>query len=162
MQVRAMHIHELEPVIDLHLEGLDQELQLLNQVFPGKQVDYSGRDQLTQLLQQVLQSGEGEIFIAVDENIKGDAKYVGYCLVTKKVYPVEEPKICGCINGIYVKDGYKRKGLGQKLFDKSLNWLRQEKVTYLELYHMINDPRAKAFWEKMGFTKVQYNCARKL
>lgn len=157
MQVREMVMSEIESVIDLHLEGLKEELDLLNTVFPGRSIDYNGREQLGKLLTQVIHVGEGRIFVAADGQ-----NYAGYCLVTKKVYPVENPKLCGCINGIYVRDAYKRQGLGSKLFEASLNWLRSEKVTYLELYHMINDERATAFWEKMGFMRIQLNCARRI
>lgn len=147
----------MEPVIDLHLEGLKQELDLLSQIFAGKAVDYEGREQLNRLLTQVIHVGEGQIFIAIDAD-----KPVGYCLVTKKVYPVEKPRLCGCINGIYVQELHKRQGLGTQLFNAAMGWLSREGVTYLELYHMINDERATAFWKKMGFLQVQLNCARKI
>jgi GNAT superfamily N-acetyltransferase len=157
MQIREMFLTELEAVMDLHLEGLEQELALMNLIFPGKSVDYSGRDQLNRLLTQVVTTGEGQIIVAIDQG-----KYAGYCLVTKKVYPVEKPKLCGCINGIYVKEPYKRQGVGTKLFQDAVSWLKREGVTYLELYHMINDERATSFWQKMGFKPVQLNCAMKL
>lgn len=157
MQVREMVLSEIEAVIDLHLEGLKEEIDLLSSVFPGRSIDYGGRGQLNKLLTQVIQVGEGQIFVAVDGH-----SYAGYCLVTKKVYPVENPKFCGCINGIYVSDSYKRQGLGRELFEASLAWLKSEGVTYLELYHMINDERATAFWKKMGFMQIQLNCARRV
>jgi GNAT superfamily N-acetyltransferase len=61
-----------------------------------------------------------------------------------------------------VRDPYKRRGLGSQLFEASLLWLKSEGVTYLELYHMINDERATAFWKKMGFMQIQLNCARRI
>lgn len=157
MQVREMIMGEMSSVIELHLEGLQQELDLLNRIFPGKSVDYKGREQLGKLLTQILNGGEGQIFVATEAQ-----KYVGYCLVTKKVYPVEFPKLCGCINGIYVRDDFKRHGIGTKLFQESVQWLKRSNVTYLELYHMINDERATSFWRKMGFIHVQVNCAKKI
>lgn len=155
--IREMKMDELQAVIDLHLEGLEQELILLNRVFPGKSMDKSGRDQLARLLTQVLNVGEGRIFVALD-----GAACVGYCLVTKKVYPVESPRLCGCVNGLYVRDAYRRQKVGTKLFDDGMAWLKKEGVSYVELYHMLNDARATEFWQRMGFTPVQMNCAKKI
>lgn len=155
--VREMILGELAPVMDLHLEGLDKELVLLNQIFPGKSVNYEGRDTLAKLLTQIIQSREGQVFVALS-----GTDYAGYCLVTKKVYPVEFPKFCGCINGIYIRENFRRHKLGSRLFQSAVDWLRAEGVTYLELYHMINDERAAAFWRYVGFTPIQFNCAMKI
>lgn len=145
----------MDAVIDLHLEGLTQEMALLNEVVSGKSVNRDGRGELTRLLGHVLDSREGRAFVALDGTL-----YAGYCLVTKKVYPVETPKICGCVNGLYIREAYRKQGLGRKLFQAGIAWLKTEGVSYLELYHMINDPRAATFWNKMGFTPIQYGCAR--
>lgn len=157
MQIREMKIEELAGVIDLHLEGLEQELVLLNRIFPGKSMDRGGREQLARLLTQVLHAGEGRIFVAVDGTVP-----VGYCLVTKKIYPVEIPRLCGCVNGLYVRENYRRQKTGSKLFEESMAWLKKEGVGYVELYHMLNDPRATEFWKRMGFTPVQWNCVKKI
>ena len=157
LQIREMRPDELNAVIDLHLEGLEQELSLLSLVFPGKTIDRGGREQLAKLLNQVLHVGEGRIFVAADE-----LDCFGYCLVTKKVYPVESPKLCGCVNGLYVREKHRLQKIGTKLFETGIEWLKKETVTYVELYHMMNDPRATAFWRRMGFVPVQFNCAKKI
>ena len=155
--VREMNLSELAPVIDLHIEGLEQELVLLNQIFPGKAVNREGCGTLAKLLTQIVESKEGQIFVGL-----AGSDYAGYCLVTKKVYPVEIPKFCGCINGIYIRDDYRRDKLGTRLFHEAVAWLKSQDVTYVELYHMINDDRAAGFWRHMGFTPIQLNCAMKI
>ncbi|MBF0104971.1 MAG: GNAT family N-acetyltransferase [Deltaproteobacteria bacterium] len=157
LQIRKMELSEIDAVLDLHLEGLEREIRLLNQIIDGKSVDLSGRSQLKKILWQMIHIDEGRVFVAKEDNL-----YLGYCLATKKIYPAEIPPICGCINGIYVKETTRRNGVGTKLFKMAVAWLKQEGVTYMELYHMINDERAGAFWKKMGFVNVQYNCAMKI
>lgn len=155
MEVRKIIITELEPAMDLHLRGLEDELKLYRQILPSRKSNPRGRAQLRQILNHMLQTRECEIFVAVENE-----EYLGYCLATKKIYPVEEPRICGCINGIYVKESARKKGIGKRLFGAAVDWFKSEEIHFVELFHMINDPRATAFWEKMGFKKVQYSCAK--
>lgn len=158
MKIRPMTLSELDDVLDLHVMGLEEELKRLNEIISGKKVDHNGIPSLKKVIYQMYHIGECNMFVA--ENQSGD--FVGYCLATKKIYPIEDPKICGCINGIYVKDEARRQGLGRKLFDAAVEWFKRENINYLELYHMANDERAAAFWQNMGFTVVQLNCVKKL
>lgn len=155
MQIREMKSEELDDVLELHLEGLKDEIDLLNLIVPGKQVDLTGRVQLKKTIYQMLHLAECNIFIARTEK-----EILGYCLATKRVYPVENPKICGCINGIYIKPDARKQKLGSQLFDLAVSWFKSQRVSYVELYHMLNDERAKEFWKKMGFSPIQYNCVK--
>jgi ribosomal protein S18 acetylase RimI-like enzyme len=157
MQIRPMQPDELDEVMDLHIEGLESELKLYSQILPGRSVNEGGRGYLKKILLQMIQNNE--CFFTVAEEVD---TLVGYCLVTKKMYPVENPRICGCINGIYLKDSARRQGVGTKLYNLAVKWLKKQNVHFVELYHMSNDPRAKAFWERMGYVKVQDNCAKVL
>ena len=157
IEIREMDMSEFDIVMDLHLEGLEREFTYLNKIIPGKSVNHDERPQLKKVIYNMLHSGECNIFIAKDTE-----NYLGYCLVTKKVYPVETPNICGCINGIYVREHLRRDGVGTKMFKAAEDWLKKENVPYLELYHIINDEGAANFWKKMGFVNVQLMCAKKL
>lgn len=154
MEISAVKPDEIEAIMPLHVQGLSFELELFNQIVPHKEVDPAGMPQLKQLLARMLQTGEGMIYVS-----KEGATYTGYILVTKKFYPAEIPKLVGCINGIFVAENCRRAGVGKKLVEAAMDWLRRAGVHYLELYHMINDPRATAFWQKMGLKAVQLNCA---
>lgn len=155
IDIREMKNDELDAVIDLHLEGLDRELDLFNQILSCKSVDYSGKKDLKLVLQHMLHVGECTFFVAYQ-----DKQLVGYCLATKKVYPVENPKVTGCINGIYVSPKFRKAGVGRKLYQLAEQWFKKEEINFVELYHMMNDSRAEAFWESFGFKKVQYYCSK--
>jgi len=157
MDIRQMQKGELEDVLKLHVNGLKGELKLLDQLVQCKSADLRGMPQLNQVLHQMLDRKECYISVA-----KLDNEIVGYCLATKKIYPIEKPSVCGCINGIFVSEKARRKGTGKKLFELTTGWLKNQGISYLELYYMINDERAFAFWKKMGFVNVQYNGIKKL
>lgn len=155
MQIREMQPAELEQVVQLYFEGLKRELALSSSLFPGKEAYAKGLGELTKILLKMISSNEGKIFVAMEEEL-----CVGYCLVTKKYYPAESPQLCGCINGIYLKEEFRRKGTGQLLLRQAFSWLKSENVKYVELYHVINDEIAKGFWEKNGFKASQVSCAK--
>lgn len=157
IEVREMKIGELEKVVDLHIEGLGRELNLFNQIINCKSVDLSGRSDLKNILYQMFHTGECNLFVAKD-----DDQLVGYCLATKKIYPVELPKVTGCINGIFIKESHRRKKLGAKLYELAEDWFKREEIEFIELYHMMNDERATAFWQAVGYKAVQYYCGKRL
>jgi len=157
MQLRELETWELDDVIELHIQGLTHELKLLDQIITFKSTNTKGKPELKKVLIHILDQDEGQIFIA-----KEGKEIIGYILVTKKFYPVESPNLCGCINGIYIKESSRKQGIGKKLFQLAEGWLKNRHITNLELYHMINDETATAFWKNMGFVNVQYNCAKKI
>lgn len=157
IQIRKMELIELPQVLKLHLAGLEHEMSFLNKIIPGRRIKSEEVERIAQIFSQALRSGEGQIFIAKDQK-----DYVGYCYVVRKFYPIEEPQICGCINGVYVKEIYRGQGIAKKLVEKSFDWLREHHVTYVELNHMINEEGTTAFWKKLGFEPIQLMCAKKI
>lgn len=154
--IREMQLEELGQVIPLYFEGLKRELDLFSRILPGKEANTRGLGELTHVLLGLLREKEGQIFVASEDN----SNLVGYCLVTKKLYPAESPQLYGCINGIYLHESHRRQGLGSRLLKAGLDWLKLQNVKGLELYHVINDEGARAFWEKQGFKTVQATMAR--
>jgi GNAT superfamily N-acetyltransferase len=157
--IRNLKEAELEIALPLHLLGLSQELELYNQILPGKSVASEGTGTLLQLLKQMVSLQEAGIFVAEIHEAKVTA---GYCLVTKKHYPAEHPSFVGCINGIFILDDYKRMGIGRQLYAHAEQWVADQGITNIELYHMINDPRATEFWKAMGYIPVQLSCVKSL
>lgn len=157
MLIRNAEISDLDAILALYRTGLARELDLLNQIVPGKSVNTAGFGELKNMLIQMIKTDECRFFIATEND-----RLLGYCLATKKAYPVELPKLCGCINGIFVIPEARRSGLGAKLFDAAKDWFRSQKITLVDLYYSLNDHDAQAFWHKLGFTPIQMNCLKVL
>ncbi|GAA0338299.1 GNAT family N-acetyltransferase [Bacillus carboniphilus] len=63
----------------------------------------------------------------------------------------------GCLSQFYIKDGYRQYGIGSKLFNKSMDWLKQfEDVDDYFIYVSNGNKVALEFYKRKGF-KVSHN-----
>jgi ribosomal protein S18 acetylase RimI-like enzyme len=56
----------------------------------------------------------------------------------------------GYIHDVYVRPGYRRRGIGRRLVEEILAWLRRHGVTLVELTVAARN-EAIPFWERLGF-----------
>ena len=59
----------------------------------------------------------------------------------------------GYLEGIYVKDEYRNKGIAQQLFKEAEQWLREKGVTEIGSDAMTSNTASKKLHEKLGFTE---------
>ncbi|SDM74590.1 Acetyltransferase (GNAT) family protein [Fictibacillus solisalsi] len=58
----------------------------------------------------------------------------------------------GCLSQFYIKDGYRQYGVGSKLFEMSMEWLRQfNEVEDLFIYVSNGNENALEFYKRKGF-----------
>ncbi|WP_270180867.1 GNAT family N-acetyltransferase [Alkalihalobacillus sp. CinArs1] len=58
----------------------------------------------------------------------------------------------GCLSQFYIKDGYRQYGVGSKLFDMSMEWLRNEKDVQDHFIFVSNgNQNALDFYQRKGF-----------
>ena len=56
----------------------------------------------------------------------------------------------GMIYDIAVNEKYRRKGIGEKLYESSVDWFQSRKVKRIELNVAISNPISMKFWTKIG------------
>ena len=117
----------------------------------------------------VYTNGSEEIFLADVENCTNGSPYLegfvieregnilGYTMVAKS-FSTEFGKPCIWIEDIYVKDGYRGKGLGKRLMEFIL-----ERFTdcIFRLEAESENEKAIALYEKLGFTDLPYRELKK-
>jgi len=98
----------------------------------------------------------GYVFSTVDEI---DSSKISYPAWAPKegmgFYPdwVKLPQKIGCLNNLYVRDGYRDMRLGSKLFDMSMDWLDSfSDVDLVFIYVSNGNDAALNFYLKQGFT----------
>jgi ribosomal protein S18 acetylase RimI-like enzyme len=66
-----------------------------------------------------------------------------------------EHRFRGYIHDVYVREAHRRRGVGRRLVEEILEWLRARGVTMVELTVAANND-ATAFWERLGFQTYMY------
>ena len=80
--------------------------------------------------------------------------YVGYCLSSIK-------DNLGEIESIYIKDDYRKFGLGGRLMDSSLNWFELNGITNIQIGLVYSNDEALQFYKRYDFYVGNYILKRK-
>ncbi|MBU2561893.1 MAG: GNAT family N-acetyltransferase [Nanoarchaeota archaeon] len=77
---------------------------------------------------------------------------IGYAIgFKKKTPPVFKMKEIGYLSDIYIKRGYRSKGLGSKMIDELREWCKNKGLKYLSLIVYEKNPRAQKLYSRKGF-----------
>jgi len=69
--------------------------------------------------------------------------------------PFFEHRYRGYIHDVYVRDAYRRQGIGRRMVEEILEWLRGRGVNLVELTVAANNDAVR-FWERLGFTTYMH------
>lgn len=58
----------------------------------------------------------------------------------------------GHIQDVYVRPAFRRRGIGRKMVEEILTWMRRNRVNLIELTVATDNPEAIRFWEALGFS----------
>jgi ribosomal protein S18 acetylase RimI-like enzyme len=86
---------------------------------------------------------------------KDGPQIIGYAIGRITTLPSFEHRFRGYIHDVYVRETYRRQGVGRRMVEAILDWLRSRGVTIVELTVAANND-ATAFWERMGFETYMY------
>lgn len=82
---------------------------------------------------------------------KDGPEIIGYAIGRITTLPsFFEHRFRGYIHDVYVRDARRRQGVGRKMVEAILDWLRSRGVTIVELTVAANN-EATGFWEHLGF-----------
>lgn len=85
-----------------------------------------------------------------------DAGIIGYAIGRITALPsFFEHRFRGYIHDVYVREAYRRRGVGRRMVEEILDWLRDRGVTMVELTVAANND-ATAFWERLGFRTYMF------
>ena len=84
---------------------------------------------------------------------KVDSDIVGFSLSSiQSNIPVFKIKRYGVIYDFFVDEGFRRNGIGRKLFEFAIKWFEKKGIKHLQLSVAHHNPVAQEFWHTMGFT----------
>ena len=81
------------------------------------------------------------------ENLKNKDGFMGFYPDWDKL-----PERCGCLNNIYLREGYRHQGLGKKLFNMTMDWMKSfPGIDLIFVYISNGNDEAFDFYLKNGF-----------
>ena len=154
MVIRKASIKDFEALKEIKLLSKKEELKYsptLKQIVKNKENYFS-------YLKKDLSHNNRAVFIALDNK-----KVVGMILAQSfKPLPISKFQKKGYISNLYVLNGYRKKGIGKKLVNYVLRWLKKKNVSHITLeIHVDNKPALKLY-HKLGFKDYTIKLAKEI
>lgn len=146
LEYRAANKKDMDSIISLWNESriyhdeLDPRLSMIDNAATKVKDYYS----------EQLESENAIFYLAILENHP-----IGYvCAQLQKRPPVFDPPYIGFIDGLFVKSDFRRMGVGKKLLDLAIRWLKEKEIDRIQLSVASLNQVGIAFWNQCGFTEV--------
>jgi ribosomal protein S18 acetylase RimI-like enzyme len=148
MRVLIANDKHIPDIIELWKELMDFHKNIDAHWSRGK----DGHIAYEKLLREMLESEDATILVAVD-----NGRTVGYsCLRIAKPPPALEQHSYGVIDATIVTSDYRRRGIGELMLDRALEWFSSRNVNRIELSVAAKNQLGYSFWEKHGFQDYQH------
>lgn len=154
MKIRKAKIKDLKDIVELSYKSVIYHKKLNPYYDTSKDV----KEVLTKSLKKNIYSSNSCIFIAEENN-----KIIGYLLVFKVDRPeMFKIKRAGLIADVFIEDGYRRTGIGNKLIKECFKWLKEGRINFVEINVEVSNKQAINFWNKEGFKDVSIERYKKI
>mgnify|MGYP001552913263 CR=1 FL=1 len=143
IQIREANKADLPNIVELWKSIMDFH-QNIDSFFTRSQ---DGHRNFLDWVTKEMESENANIFVAESEGM-----VIGYIKIGIIDYPpVFEKKRCGMISGAFVRESHRRHGIGEALYNRTMEWFKEKEIARVELRVAIANPVAQGFWKKMGF-----------
>ncbi|MGH2372774.1 MAG: GNAT family N-acetyltransferase [bacterium] len=114
------------------------------------------RDEYRQFIRGLLGRDDALAVVAVQ-----NGRVIGYGVGRISLLPgFFERRRRGYIHDLVTREAYRNRGVGHRLVEALLAWMRDEDTTTVELTVAVRNPQAVAFWEHLGFTSYMHHLKR--
>jgi ribosomal protein S18 acetylase RimI-like enzyme len=153
MKIRKATIKDFEILKDIKLLSKKEEMKYSDSLKPlGKTIGI-----YFEYFKAELEKKNSAVFIAEDK------KPIGIIIVTY-FDPLRISKFArkGYVSNLYVMKTHRKKGIGKKLLNISLKWLKENKVKYISLEIHLKNKKALNFYRGLGFKDYTLKLAKKI
>ena len=153
MIIRKATIKDFEKLKTIKLESKKDEMKYSDSLKPlSKTIDI-----YFEYFKAELRKKNSSVFIAEDK------KPIGIIIATY-FKPLRISKFArkGYVSNLYIKKSYRNKGIGKKLLNISLKWLKQNKVKYISLEIHLENKKALKFYRNLGFNDYTLKLAKRI
>lgn len=154
MIIKKATIRDFEALKEIKLLSKKEELKYSGTIKPidkNKEIYFS-------YLKKDLKHKNRSIFMVLENK-----KVIGMILAQSfKPLPISKFQKKGYISNLYILKDYRKKGIGKKLVNYVLKWLKEKKVGHITLeIHVKNAPALKLY-RKMGFKDYTMKLSKKI
>jgi ribosomal protein S18 acetylase RimI-like enzyme len=109
-------------------------------------------------LRPVMKSENNLVQVALDGR-----KVVGYSF-SQIIDPSDlmKRKKYGYVHDVFITAGYRRRGIGEKMYEEILKWFHSQDIDRVELQVIARNEAACSFWKKHGFMDFQNTLYRQI
>ena len=141
--VRRAERRDLGAIVELWL----RLMQLHREVDRRFELVANASQVMTQRFQGLLNDPDALILVSHE-----DGQIVGFLVGQIDVnLPFFPGATMGFVSDLYVVDGYRREGRGERMVEVLRSWFRMRGVSSIQLHAAACNPVAHEFWKKMGF-----------
>ncbi len=143
VEIRKATMDDFDKLFELKLESREEAKHFNKKLVPIDKVS----DRYALYLKKDLGSEWRVVFIAVE-----GGKIVGMALgkIFRSMYILGHERT-GYISNVYIKKGFRNKGLGKKLADSLIDWFKSKGCVALSLEVYESNKDAIDFYYKLGF-----------
>ena len=143
IKIRKAKKNEIEELVKLNSLFIDYHRKLDNYFRHGSEV----RKSYNMYLSRIIKKRNVKILFA-----EIDKKIVGYLIgEIRKAKPFLVPKRIGNISEAFIKEEYRKEGIGSKMVENLINWFKENKIKNIEVSVNFNNEIGKKAWQKFGF-----------
>jgi ribosomal protein S18 acetylase RimI-like enzyme len=106
-----------------------------------------GAAKFEEYLRRLMASEDAQVLVALD---KGEAVAYSIAQVSRRPPMILQTRF-GFISDLGVRSGYRRKGVGEQMLSKILEWFELKRIRRIELQVLSGNRAAVSFWTKHGF-----------
>jgi len=153
MKIRKATIKDFESLKEIKLLSKKDEMGYSDSLKPlSKTIDI-----YDEYFKAELEKKNSAVFIAEDK------RPIGIIIVTYfKPLRISKFTRKGYVSNLFVRKNYRNKGIGKKLLDISLKWLKETHVKYISLEIHLKNKKALKFYRDLGFKDYTLKLAKKI
>ena len=114
------------------------------------QITKEGEAHLREEIEEMLAKEDGRMLVAVK-----DGAIVGFIYGEFSHRTTYTPNNIGRISVLYVKEGFRRRGIGRRLVGELCRFFASKNVEEVTLNYIIGNKEGEGFWKTLGFKPIR-------
>jgi len=153
MIIRKARVADVDRIAKMNLDLL----KMHNRFDERFQLKKGALKLLKEHMRKKVYSNNVQIYVAEDQDV------IGFMVAKiEKNFPAFKESQFGHIGATYVEKKYRKSGLGRKLLDNSIEWLKGKGVKNVALHVHEKNAIGLGAWEKLGFKNYMQMRSRKI